>query len=115
MEKEIIIDAKDKSLGRVATEAANCLRGKHKADYLPNVAPKISVKVINIGKAKITGNKLEKKTYKKYSGYPGNLRYVSLKKMMEKNPKALFKKVVGGMLPKNKLANRIIKNLNVEI
>jgi large subunit ribosomal protein L13 len=115
MAKEIIIDAKNKSLGRTATEVARNLMAKTSAGYLPHVAPKIRVKVINLSGAKINEKKLEQKTYKRYSGYPGNLKYVSLEKIMEKSPKIAFKKMVSGMLPKNKLKKQILKNLVVEI
>ncbi len=111
----IIIDAKDKSLGRVATEAAVHLRGKARADYAPNLAPKISVKVINLSQSKIGAEKFEKKYYKRYSGYPGGLKSVSVKKIAEKNPKALFVKIVRGMLPKNRLQKGILKNLIIEL
>ena len=113
--EEIIIDAENRSLGRVAAETASRLRGKTSAKYLPNIAPKTRVKVINLSKIKITGAKLEQKTYKRYSGYPGGLRYISMKKMMEQNPKMLFEKTVKGMLPKNKLMKEILKNLTVEL
>ncbi len=113
--KEIIIDAKNKSLGRTAVEAALCLRGKNKASYLPNVAPETKVKVINVDKAKFTGKKLEMKYYKRYSGYPGNLKIISFQKMLEKDPKAVFKKIVSGMIPKNRLTKKILKNLIIEL
>ncbi len=113
--EEIIIDAENRSLGRVAAETASRLRGKTSVKYLPNIAPKTRVKVINLSKIKITGAKLEQKTYKKYSGYPGNLRYISMEKLMAQNPRMLFKKTVKGMLPKNKLAKEILKNLTVEL
>ncbi len=112
---EIIIDAKDKALGRTATEAALHLRGKTSAGYAPNLAPKIKVKVINLSKAKINAEKLEKTFYKRHSGYPGSLKYVSLKKVWEKNPKIAFIKIIRGMLPKNKLRKEILKNLIIEL
>ncbi len=112
--KEIIIDAKNRVLGRVATEVAVALRGKNTSEYIPNAAPKIKVKVINFTKVKMTGKKTEQKTYKKYSGYPGSLRYTPFSKMMEKDPQKLFKKIVNGMLPKNKLTKEFLRNLTVE-
>ncbi len=111
----ITIDAKNKSLGRTATEAALALRGKTDVRYLPNVAPKISVKVINISGAKIMPEKAKGKYYKKHSGYPGSLKYIPFLKLWEKNPKMTFKKIVTGMIPKNKLRNKILKNLIVEL
>lgn len=112
---EIIIDAKNKSLGRVAAETAKNLTGKTNTGYLPNAIPKTSVKVINLSAAKISKKKLEQKTYRKYSGYPGNLKYISLKKVMEKNSKTAFKGIVRGMLPKNKLQKIFLKNLIIEL
>lgn len=112
---EIIIDAKNKSLGRIAAETAKNLMEKTSAAYLPNVTPKTRVKVVNLSGAKTNEKKLEQKTYKSYSGYPGNLKYTSLKKIMEKNPKMAFKRIVRGMLPKNKLQKKILKNLSVEL
>lgn len=112
---EIIIDAKNKSLGRIATEAAKNLMAKTNPGYSPGAMPGTRVKVVNLSAAKIIGKKLEQKTYKRHSGYPGSLKYVSLKKTMEKNPRAAFKKIVSGMLPKNKLKNKILKNLTVEL
>lgn len=113
--KEIIIDAKNRALGRTATEAALHLRGKTSADYAPNLAPKIKVKVINLSKAKVNAEKAEKTFYKRHSGYPGSLKYTSLKKVWEKNPKIAFIKIIRGMLPKNKLRKEILKNLAIEI
>jgi len=113
--KEIIIDAKDRALGRTATEAALHLRGKTSTDYAPNLAPKIKVKVINISKAKVNAEKIEKTFYKRHSGYPGSLKYTSLKKVWEKNPKTAFIKIIRGMLPKNKLRKEILKNLIIEL
>ncbi len=110
---EIIIDAKNKALGRVASCAATHLMGKNKAGYAPNVSPKTRVKVINLSEAKIIGKKLEQKVYKRHSGYPGNLKSITLGKAMEKNPIAAFKKIVEGMLPKNKLKKIMLKNLIV--
>ena len=112
--KEIIIDAKDRTLGRIATETAHNLMAKSDAGYSPNTAPKIRVKVLNISKAKISGKKIAQTTYKKYSGYPGSLKYLSVKKFWEKNPKMTFKRIVRGMLPKNRLRKGILKNLIIE-
>ena len=115
MKTEIIIDAKNKALGRTATETALHLRGKTSPDYAPNLAPRIKVKVINISKAKINQEKIEKTFYKRHSGYPGSLKYTSLKKIWEKSPKIAFVKIIRGMLPKNKLRKEILKNLITEL
>lgn len=112
---EIVIEAKDRALGRTATEAALHLRGKTSAGYAPNLVPKIKVKVINLSQAKINAGKIKKTFYKRHSGYPGSLKYVSLKKVWEKNPKTAFIKIIRGMLPKNKLRKEILKNLIIEL
>ena len=111
---EIIIDAKDKALGRVASETAKHLMAKTTAAYLPSVKPKIRVKVINLSKLKITPKKLGQKTYSKYSGYPGGLKYVTMKKFMERGYAVVFKHAVKGMLPNNRLRKEILKNLTAE-
>jgi len=108
------IDAKDRVLGRVATEVAVILRGKNSPNFEPNIAPKAKVKILNIDKIKLSGNKLEDKNYKSYSGYPGGQKTVLFKTMFDKDPEKTFKKVVKGMLPKNKLRKEILKNLTVE-
>ncbi len=112
---EIIIDAKNKALGRVASEAAKNLTAKTIVAYSPSVKSKIRVKVINLSKLKITSKKLGQKTYPKYSGYPGSLKYVSMKKMTEKGYTIIFKHAVEGMLPRNRLKKEILKNLTVEV
>ncbi len=112
---ETVIDAKNRSLGRVATEAANVLRGKTSATYSPNIMPKIKVKVVNISQAKTTGKKYEQKKYMRHTGYPGGIKYTSLKKITAENPKAGFKKIIRGMIPNNKLRKEILKNLIVEL
>jgi large subunit ribosomal protein L13 len=112
---EIIIDAKNKSLGRIASETAVNLRSKRNPGYLPNILPKNRVKVINLSGAKITGKKIKQKYYKRYSGYPGNLKHIAMEKLWKKNPKIVFKNMVRGMLPKNKMRKEILKNLSVEL
>ncbi len=112
---EYIIDAKDKSLGRVASETAVILRGKKEADFAPNRLPEAKVKVINIAKIKIIDRKLKQKEYKSHSGYPGGLKTASLERVLEKKGMAfVFIKTLTGMLPKNKLRNKMIKNLIIE-
>jgi len=109
--KTHIIDASDKSLGRLATKIANLLRGKHKPDFVPYKDVGDFVVVKNIKKIKFTGKKLEKKKYYHHSGYLGGLKEIPLKKIFQKNPQAVLKKAVWGMLPKNKLRAQIIKKL----
>jgi len=109
---EYIIDAKDKILGRVASEAVLVLRGKKEANFVPNRVFDVKVKIINLDKIKISEKKIKQKNYKRYSGYPGGLKIISLEKMLEKKGiEYVFKKAVMGMLPKNKLQKKIMKNL----
>lgn len=111
---EIILDVKNKILGRAATETAVLLRGKNKPDFLPNRLPEIKVKILNFDKLILSGKKKSQKIYKTFSGYPGGLKEIPLKKIEGKNPKRIFINAVYGMLPKNKLRSRIIKNLIIE-
>ena len=110
--KEYILDAKDKPLGRLASETASILRGKKEVDFAPNRLADVKVKIVNIDKIKIGEKKIEQKYYKRHSGYPGGLKVTPLKKALEKKGMAyIFRKAVMGMLPKNKLQKRMIKNL----
>ena len=112
---EYVIDAKDKALGRVASEVVVILRGKKEADFAPNRLPETKVKVINIAQIKIIDKKLKQKEYKSHSGYPGGLKTTPLKRVLEKKGMAyVFIKTLTGMLPKNKLRNKMIKNLIIE-
>jgi len=108
------IDATDKAIGRMATEIANFLRGKHKPEYQPNIDLGDTVQVENIKQAKFTGNKLEQKEYHSYSGYPGGLKTKKMKELLEKNPAEILKKAVWNMLPKNKLRSEMIKRLVIK-
>lgn len=114
MQKSYIIDVKDKSLGRTASEVAVMLRGKSLPDFQPNIAPKIQVKIKNVDKLKFTGNKFLKKEYKRYSGYPGGLKSIKFSEVYQKTPEKAFKKAVEGMLPKNKLRKKFLENLIFE-
>ena len=108
------IDAQNKSLGRVASEAAVVLMGKTDADYKPNVVKDVKVQIINASKAKIHPKKMDDKLYKRYSGYPGGLKETPMKKVVEKKGYSeLFKMAVRGMLPANKLRPLMLKNLQV--
>ena len=107
-----IIDAENKKIGRVATEAAVFLMGKNLKDFKRNAIPTVTVEIKNTGKASIDEKKMLQKTYSKYSGYPGGLRQPNAKQMVEqKGHKELFREAVLGMLPKNKLRARMMKNL----
>ncbi len=109
--KEIIIDAAGKSLGRVASLIASKLRGKDSPYFKPNVILKRHVVVFNIDKIKISPKKLKQKFYWRYSGYPGGMKIIPLEKFFKKDPRLVLKKTVYGMLPKNRLRAKLIKNL----
>jgi len=111
--EERVFDASDKILGRLATQVANSLRGKDKPSFVPNALMGDKVKVINAGKIVITGNKLNQKEYIRHTGYLGHLKKISLKELMAKNPAEVLRRAVFGMLPKNKLRARWLKNLKI--
>ncbi len=108
-----IIDADGKNLGRVATKAAQILRGKHKATFTPHVDCGDYVIIINASKVNLTGNKLNDKMYYNHSGYPGGLRERDAKTMIENYPEEMMERAIKGMLPKNKLGRAMIKKLFV--
>ncbi len=108
------IDVDGKVLGRVATEIATFLRGKHKTEFAPYKDIGDFVKVQNIRKIKITGKKLKQKKYFHYSGYPGGMKEMPMGKLFSKDPGEVLKKAVWGMLPKNKLRAKQIKRLKIE-
>tara|TARA_B100000886_G_scaffold122064_1_gene82229 strand:+ start:166 stop:594 length:429 start_codon:yes stop_codon:yes gene_type:complete len=108
-----LVDAQDKVLGRLAVKIATILTGKNKAQYSPNADLGDFVVVVNAEKVKVTGNKFSQKNYYHHTGYPGGLKTKSFEKMQEDSPEIIIKKAVKGMLPKNKLANQIIKKLKV--
>ena len=108
-----LVDAEDKRLGRLAVKIATILSGKNKAQYSPNADLGDFVVVVNAEKVKVTGNKFSQKNYYHHTGYPGGLKTKSFEKMQEDSPEKIIEKAVKGMLPKNKLANQIIKKLKV--
>ena len=108
-----LVDAEDKVLGRLAVKIASILSGKNKAQYSPNADLGDFVVVVNAEKVKVTGNKYAQKNYYHHTGYPGGLKTKSFEKMQEDSPEKIIEKAVKGMLPKNKLANQIIKKLKV--
>ena len=108
-----LVDAEDKVLGRLAVKIAGILSGKNKAQYSPNADLGDFVVVVNAEKVKVTGNKFSQKNYYHHTGYPGGLKTKSFEKMQEDSPEKIIEKAVKGMLPKNKLANQIIKKLKV--
>jgi len=117
-EKEIVrgwklLDAKNKVLGRLATQAINSLTGKSKSTYSPNLDCGDSVVVINAELVKVTGKKADTKVYTRYSGYPGGLRKISFKDMKNNKPEEIIERAISGMLPKNKLRKRRMTRLFV--
>jgi len=108
-----LVDAQNKTLGRLSTEIATRLRGKHKPIYTPHVDTGDYIVVVNASKIRVTGNKMTDKVYYKHTGFIGNLKSVNLETMLEKYPEKVLMKSVRGMLPKSKLGNAIIKKLRV--
>ena len=111
--KWYIIDAQGKSLGRVATEAAKLLRGKHKPTYTPTIDTGDHVIVINCKDAVLTGKKLDQKMYRHHSGYIGGMKETSPRVMMENTPEKAMMLAIKGMLPHTKLGRQMIKKLRV--
>ncbi len=109
----VLVDATGHSLGRLCSEIAKILRGKNKASFTPHVDCGDNVIVINADKVVLTGSKWTDRTYYTFSGYPGGQKELSPARLKEKGVDRLFRKVVKGMLPKNKLANQLINNLHV--
>lgn len=109
----IVLDAKDKVFGRLVTEVATLLRGKHKPCFTPNIDCGDFVVIINAAEVKFTGLKLEDKEYFTHSGYFGSTKSKTLQEMLEKNPQKLYHLAVRGMLPKNKLGRAMLKKLKV--
>ena len=108
-----MIDATDKVLGRVASEVARRLRGKHKPEFTPHVDTGDFIVVVNAGKLRVTGSKATDRTYFRHSGYPGGIYETNFKKMQERFPGRALEKAVKGMLPKGPLGYAMIKKLKV--
>lgn len=108
-----IVDAEGKTLGRLATQIANVLRGKNKPTYTPHVDVGDFVIVVNAEKVAVTGDKREKKLYWRHSGYPGGIRSRTLGDLLEKRPEEVIRKAVKGMLPRNRLARQQLRKLKV--
>ena len=111
--KWYIIDAENKPLGRVATEAAKLLRGKHKPTYTPNLDVGDHVIILNCGKVVLTGKKLTQKYFKTYSGYQGGLKETQFKKMMEEKSDVALLRAIKGMLPKNALGRDMARKVKI--
>ena len=108
-----VVDAENKVLGRLASELAKILRGKHKPDFTPHVDTGDYVIVINAEKVNLTGNKLKGKVYYSHSGYPGGIKSITAENLKAKKPEALIRLAVKGMLPKNRLGRKLFKKLKV--
>lgn len=111
--KWYVIDAEDQVLGRLASRVASIIRGKNKAVFTPNNDTGDFVVIVNADKVRLTGKREEQKEYTRYTGYPGGLRSLTYKQMMERNPAYVIEHAVKGMLPKNRLGKKIIKKLKV--
>ena len=108
-----VVDATDKTLGRLATELASRLRGKHKPTFTPHVDTGDHIIVVNAEKIKVTGKKLDDKMYHHHTGYIGNLKSISLGDQLEKHPERVIQSAVKGMLPRNPLGRAMFKKLHV--
>ncbi len=108
-----VVDATDKTLGRLSTQIANHIRGKHKPEYTPNIDTGDYVVVVNADKVRVTGNKLNDKIYHHHTGYPGGIKSITLGKLMQEKPEKAVEMAVKGMMPKNKLSRSMINKLKV--
>ncbi|MEE4362025.1 MAG: 50S ribosomal protein L13 [Pseudomonadales bacterium] len=109
----LVVDATGKTLGRLATEIANRLRGKHKTEFTPHVDTGDYVVVVNAEKVHVTGNKAAQKTYWRHTGYPGGIRGVVYKDMLQKHPERIIESAVRGMMPSNRLGRAMFRKLKV--
>lgn len=108
-----LVDATDKVLGRLATEVARRLRGKHKPEYTPNMDTGDHVVVINAGKVRVTGNKATDKIYHRHTGYPGGIKAETFEKALTRSPEFVIETAIKGMLPKNPLGRAMFSKLHV--
>ncbi|MGO9145676.1 MAG: 50S ribosomal protein L13 [Desulfomonilia bacterium] len=111
----VLVDATDMVLGRLAVQVASILRGKTKPEFTPHTDVGDFVVIINAGKVKVTGNKLEQKTYYHHSGYMGGIKSATMKEILNKKPEDVIRHAVKGMLPKNSLGRAMFKKLKVYI
>ena len=111
--KWYVVDAKNAVLGRVASQVAAVLKGKHKPIYTPHVDTGDFVVIINAEKVMLTGNKREEKTYYHHTGYPGGLKSITADKLLQKNPEEVLTIAIKGMLPKNPLGRQMVTKLKV--
>ena len=111
--KWFLVDADGKTLGRLAAKVATLLRGKHKPTFTPHVDTGDHVVIVNAEKIRLTGNKMEDKTYSYHTGYPGGLKTLTAEHIHKKDPTKLLTRAIEGMLPKNPLGNQMAKKLRV--
>ncbi|MEM7054175.1 MAG: 50S ribosomal protein L13 [Pseudomonadota bacterium] len=109
----LLVDAEGKTLGRLSSEIARRLRGKHKPEFTPHVDTGDYVVVVNADKVRVTGRKLTDKVYYRHTGYIGNLKSITLEKLLDKNPERVIEHSVKGMMPKNPLGRAMLKKLKV--
>jgi large subunit ribosomal protein L13 len=109
----LVVDASGKTLGRLATQIADALRGKRKADYTPHIDVGDFVIVVNAERISVTGRKREQKRYYRHSGYPGGLRSRTLAEMLDRRPEEVIRRAVKGMLPRNRLGRAQLRKLKV--
>lgn len=110
-----MVDAEDMVLGRLASHIAHVLRGKNKPTFTPHVDMGDFVVVVNAEKVRLTGNKLDGKIYYRHSGYPGGIKSMTARELLEKKPEQLIRKAVKGMLPKNRLGRQMFSKLKVYV
>ncbi len=108
-----VVDADGATLGRLSTQIATLLRGKHRATFTPSMDTGDPVVVVNAAKIKVTGNKLKDKMYVRHSGYPGGLRAENLERLLERRPEEVIRRAVRGMLPQNRLGEQMMRKLHV--
>jgi len=108
-----LVDATGKTLGRLSTEIASRLRGKHKPEYTPHVDTGDYIVVVNAEKVRVTGNKMQDKMYHRHTGYVGNLKSIPLEKMLDEHPERVIQFAVKGMLPSNPLGRQMLSKLRI--
>lgn len=111
--KWVLVDAEDKVLGRLATQIAMRLRGKHLPDFSPHVDTGDFVVVVNAEKVRLTGRKMDQKMYHRHTGYMGGIRSITARRLNQAHPDRLIRFAVAGMLPKNRLGRKLIKKLKI--